>query len=196
MKLICLALTVSLSSASNSTLGEEGLSVKAYRPASSTWKKTMCGSPSGGHPAIPAGKYTIGVDYGGNDMAPCGSKGCVLAANATHDDCMTKCTSTKDCVLYVFATANCSGKAGPICWTKSQVGSGRKSACRNSQILGQPATTQADIPSKWAAQVSGDKTPLVSYPRPQMARGAASSFDELRDNGDTSVWTNLNGYVW
>jgi len=61
--------------------------------------------------------------------------------------------------------------------------------------MGQAAGGQADIPSKWAAEVSADKTPLVAYPRPQMVRGKANSLKELRDVGDAASWTNLNG-LW
>jgi hypothetical protein len=32
----------------------------------------------------PAGPYREQVDYGGNDMPPCGARGCVLSAEATH----------------------------------------------------------------------------------------------------------------
>jgi len=62
-------------------------------------------------------------------------------------------------------------------------------------VMGQPASTGADIPSQWADQANASSTPWVAYPRPQMARGAAVSRSELRDVGDASVWTNLNG-LW
>ena len=39
---------------------------EAHRPQASSWARTLCGSPSGGHAAIPAGDYQTGVDYGGN----------------------------------------------------------------------------------------------------------------------------------
>lgn len=83
----------------------------------------------------PAGAYTRGVDYGGNDMAPCGYNGCVLAASATHLDCESKCNATKGCAGYVFADASCSGKSGPICWTKSAMGRSSRKSCRDSRVL-------------------------------------------------------------
>ena len=52
----------------------------------------------------------------------------------------------------------------------------------------------ADIPSKYALNVSASSTPLVAYPRPQMVRGAGST-SALREVGDPAVWTNLNG-LW
>jgi hypothetical protein len=52
----------------------------------------------------------------------------------------------------------------------------------------------ADIPSKYAMEVSSEGTPLVKYPRPQMVRGSGTA-ESLRDVGDASVWTNLNG-LW
>ena len=78
------------------------------------------------------------------------------------------CKATDGCVAYIFAPANCSGKTGPLCWTKGSVGAKSAGSCRNSRVLGAPATAGADIPSKWAAEVSADKTPLVAYPRPQV----------------------------
>ena len=66
------------------------------------------------------------------------------------------------------------------------------------QVLGQPASGGNDIPSKWAAEVSADKTPLVAYPRPQMVRGAAPSLAQLRNEGPSGAegsWHNLNG-LW
>merc|ERR1711998_687376 len=53
----------------------------------------------------------------------------------------------------------------------------------------------ADIPSKWAADVSADKTPWVAYPRPQMVRGSGTTMESLRDAGDPNTWVNLNG-LW
>jgi hypothetical protein len=56
----------------------------------------------------------------------------------------------------------------------------------------------ADIPSRWAADVSADKTPLSLYPRPQLVRGAMSAMSamsDIRDTGDPSTWQNLNG-LW
>lgn len=90
-----------------------------------------------------AGAYMKGEDYGGNDMAPCGYSGCTLASNATHLDCETKCNATSGCLGYVFADADCSGKSGPICWTKSSMGTESKKSCRNSRVLGQ-------VPGHWA----------------------------------------------
>ena len=181
----------------------EMLRVAASRPDASTWKRTMCGSPAGVHPAVPEGLLEIGVDRSGNDMPPCGSQGCVLASNATAADCEAKCAGAlgPPCVAYVFAPRNCSGEAGPICWLKSAMGTARKgAACRNSRVLGQPASEGADIPSVWAKQVSADPAnlPLKLYPRPQMVRArksAAIGTTALRDFGDASNWANLNG-LW
>ena len=177
----------------------ESLVFTAHRPAAVTWKRTQCGSPSGSSPAIPAGPYTVGVDYPGNDIAPCGSVGCQLSATATVADCAAKCTAEGKCAAYIFAPANCSGAAaGAICWTKGSVGKPLKRACRNSQVMGQNATNAADIPSKWAAEVSADPSnpPLPAYPRPQMVRGPpGADTDVLRDVGDATNWHNLNG-LW
>ena len=177
------------------TVEQPALDVTAHRPPATTWKKTPCGSPSGAQPAQPAGPYKVGVDHPGADIPPCGSKGCVLAASASASACEAKCNTTVGCFAYVFAPASCSGESGPICWTKSAAsGAGRKDACRNSRELAKPATKQADIPSRWAAQVTADTTPLVAYPRPQMVRGSGD-VSVLRDEGDASVWSNLNG-LW
>ena len=183
------------------TVAPETLRVAARRPDASTWKRTMCGSPAGTHPAVPAGTLEVGVDRAGNDMAPCGSAGCVLASSATAADCEAKCkTQGSACAAYVFAPHDCSGEAGPICWLKSGVGSTRKASCRNSQVVGQPAAEGADIPSVWAKEVSADPAniPLQLYPRPQMVRARnASALDTsaLRDFGSTATWANLNG-LW
>ena len=61
--------------------------------------------------------------------------------------------------------------------------------------MGSAATKGSDIPTKWGLNVTAAETPWVAYPRPQMARGVAATVDELRDAGDASVWTNLNG-LW
>ena len=168
------------------------IAITAHRPPPSSWKRTLCGSPSGAQPARPAGPYQLNVDHPGADIPPCGSAGCVLASDATHETCEAKCNATHGCYAYVFAPSDCSGASGPICWTKSAAeGAGRPNAkCRNSRQLAMPATQQADIPSKWAAQVTADTTPLTAYPRPQMVRGGSD-----RDTGDPRVWTNLNG-LW
>lgn len=60
--------------------------------------------------------------------------------------------------------------------------------------MGEPASSGADIPSRWAVEVSASTTPLDLYPRPQLARGSGDA-DTLRSTGDSSVWTNLNG-LW
>jgi hypothetical protein len=83
----------------------------------------------------PGGDYTEGVDYGGNDIAPCGFNGCVLSKDDTHLDCESKCNATSGCQGYVFADASCSGKSGPICWTKGAMGASSKKSCRNSRVL-------------------------------------------------------------
>lgn len=181
----------------------ESLSVTAYRPDASSWSRTKCGAPGGDHPATPPGPYTEGVDHAGGDM-PAAVKGCakpyengcVLQKSATHLDCETKCNATKGCVLYVFADANCSGQAGPVCWLKSTVGPATPGApCRASRSMGAPATKATDIPTKWGLEITASSTPWPAYPRPQMARGEAATVDELRDTGDASTWTNLNG-LW
>mmetsp|Transcript_11789 Transcript_11789/g.18151 ORF Transcript_11789/g.18151 Transcript_11789/m.18151 type:complete len:677 (-) Transcript_11789:448-2478(-) len=65
---------------------------------------------------------------------------------------------------------------------------------------GSPSGT-ADIPSKWASQITAMSTPLPAYPRPQMVRhgnGLREDLTSLRDHHDSelgSVWTNLNG-IW
>jgi len=60
---------------------------------------------------------------------------------------------------------------------------------------GSPSGT-AEIPSKWASEVSPASTPLVAYPRPQMVRGSGwLDGPSMRDIGDPSTWTNLNG-LW
>lgn len=91
----------------------------------------------------PSGLYTKGVDHAGHDMLPCGPFGCVLPADNTHLDCESKCNSTSGCVGFVFADATCSGKSGPICWTKSAMGKGRPASCRNSREL-------TSIPGHWS----------------------------------------------
>ena len=64
---------------------------------------------------------------------------------------------------------------------------------------GSPAGS-ADIPTKWAQNVNPAKweTPLNKYPRPQMVRltnNTNTNHDSLRDEGDDTTWTNLNG-LW
>jgi hypothetical protein len=82
------------------------------------------------------GPYQQNIDHGGSDVAPCNRDGCILAKTATHDDCAAKCKAASGCAGYVFAPADCSGKAGPICWTKGELnGKGTSAQCRNSQAL-------------------------------------------------------------
>jgi|EP00505_MAST-04D_sp_SCG-Rhode-Island_P003861 hypothetical protein len=80
--------------------------------------------------------YMPGVDHGGHDMLPCGVSGCILnkTTNA-HLDCERLCNDTHRCVGYVFAEAGCSGKSGPLCWTKSAWGEGTPRQCRASRLL-------------------------------------------------------------
>ena len=96
----------------------------------------------GAQPAQPAGPYRIGVDSPGGDVAPCGTEGCVLKSGATYKDCEATCTAMAECQAYVFATANCSGASGPICWTKSGLAGdgGKATSCRNSRQIARPAT--------------------------------------------------------
>ena len=61
----------------------------------------------------------------------------------------------------------------------------------------------ADIPSRWAREVSPDNIPLAFYPRPMMVRTRDSAWNALgpsaatvlRDAGDANQWLNLNG-LW
>ena len=69
----------------------------------------------------------------------------------------------------------------------------------------------ADIPTRWANDVSPYKTPLTSYPRPMMVRKLPSTntaeksigrknmerniLKRLRDVGTEDQWYNLNG-LW
>jgi hypothetical protein len=170
--------------------------ITAFRPSASTWKRTQCGSPSGTHPAVPPGDYTTGEDHSGSDMAPCGADGCVMDKGTTHLECEKMCNTASGCVGYVWDEMGCDGKSAnaSLCWLKSGWGGAGQNKCRNSRNMGEPASTGADIPSKWAAEVSADKTPLVAYPRPQMVRGAGA-LDDLRERGDANTWTNLNG-LW
>lgn len=89
------------------------------------------------------GVYTKGVDYGGSDIAPCGFNGCVLSKESTHLECESKCNATSDCLGYVFADASCSGKSGPICWTKGAMGRHSQRSCRNSRVT-------KEVPGHWA----------------------------------------------
>merc|ERR1711957_440206 len=79
-----------------------------------------------------AGGYQINVDYPGGDISPCGYYGCIMNADDTHLDCATLCRVTRGCVGYVWAGASCSGKSGPICWTKGSWGGATSRQCRNS----------------------------------------------------------------
>ena len=59
---------------------------------------------------------------------------------------------------------------------------------------GGPASTNgtvADLPTRWAAEVSAAQPPLPEYPRPLFVRGSGSD----RDRGDVSTWSSLNG-LW
>jgi hypothetical protein len=94
------------------------------------------------HVGVP-GAYTEGVDYPMNDIAPCGIGGCTLPKNSTHMDCESKCTAAVGCIGYVFADEPCSGKAGPMCWTKSAMDGDSQASCRNARVLG-------GIPGHWA----------------------------------------------
>lgn len=180
----------------------EVLKITAHRPSESTWKRTKCGSPSQhDKPPVPMGNYQTGVDYPGNDINKHCAKpfenGCIMDASSTYLDCEKSCNTTKGCVLYVFAPQSCDGQPGPVCWVKSAVGRAVHNAgCRDSRIMGQPGSnsTMTDIPTKWGSTVTASSTPLVAYPRPQMVRGTGD-LKKLRDEGDASVWTNLNG-LW
>ena len=89
------------------------------------------------------GPYTTGVDYGGNDMLPCGFAGCAMAATEDHTDCEKKCDGAPGCLGYVWADKSCNGGTSR-CWTKrSMTGAGRKATCRDSRVLG-------EMPGHWA----------------------------------------------
>jgi hypothetical protein len=90
-----------------------------------------------------AGAYTHGVDFGNNDMEPCGAIGCVLSGNSTNDECGAKCDATIGCIGYVFADADCSGESGPICWLKSAMDYASEKSCRSHRVLG-------SMPGHWA----------------------------------------------
>jgi hypothetical protein len=162
------------------TLPAAALEVTVHHPAASTWKRTQCGSPSGKHgpipavPAVPAGKpwtLEMGMDCGSGDMAPCGSAGC-HNKTMTAADCEAMCKGTKGCVAYVFAAQSCnSGTA--ICWQKSSCVPKHVSNCRAvAQAKGslarpaqpaKPAGPGADIPSKYALNVSAGEKLTVNY---------------------------------
>jgi len=91
------------------------------------------------------GEYTKGVDYGNNDIPPCGHDGCVLPSDNTQLDCESKCNATSSCAGYVFADASCSGKSGPICWTKGAMKGPSQKSCRNSRVM-----TEEDMAGHWA----------------------------------------------
>mmetsp|Transcript_118894 Transcript_118894/g.236910 ORF Transcript_118894/g.236910 Transcript_118894/m.236910 type:complete len:431 (+) Transcript_118894:52-1344(+) len=99
-----------------------------------------------GDVSLPTGSapYQRGIDYGGNDVAPCNEGGCVLLAKNTHLDCEGLCNATADCWGYVFADASCSGEPGPICWTKGGLGMPVERSCRNSRM------TKGYQPGHWA----------------------------------------------
>ena len=89
------------------------------------------------------GPYEKDVDHGGNDMAPCNYDGCILPKDATPEDCQAKCNVSAGCRGIVFADADCSGRSGPICWTKSSIeGGGESKQCRASQAI--------QVTSHWA----------------------------------------------
>ena len=177
--------------------------VVPQRPAPSTWQRTLCGSIATATPEIPAGSVEIDRDYPGNDMRLCGAVGCVMAVNATRQECAAKCYGL--CVGYVFEAAACSGTGNALCWTKFQMveGHSQPRACFTSQRVAKNASNGTDLATKWANDVSADTTPLPEYPRPQMVRTAiprstfrtAPTQATLRDTGDRSQWQNLNG-LW
>lgn len=88
-----------------------------------------------------AGSYMPNTDYPGFDIKPCGSQGCVLPSNATHKDCEIKCNHTVGCAGYVYADSDCSGKPGPLCWTKSTMHAPSKGICRASRDMGSLVTS-------------------------------------------------------
>ena len=60
-------------------------------------------------------------------------------------------------------------------------------------------TGSADIPSRWALEVSAAAVPLPEYPRPTLVRGVRGppppDTSQLRDSGVAGTWHNLNG-LW
>lgn len=98
---------------------------------------------------VPSGPYMENFDRAGADMAPCGSSGCVLAADATAQDCENQCSSTDGCIVYVFAPVDCSGKSGPICWLKNSITGGRSATCRNSKVMAHEGGTKPLLNGKY-----------------------------------------------
>ena len=55
-------------------------------------------------------------------------------------------------------------------------------------------TGNADVPSRWADEVSPSKAPLPEYPRPNLVRSLDGKTPD-RDKGDPRTWVSLNG-LW
>jgi hypothetical protein len=142
------------------------------------------------------GVYTPGVDFPGNDVAPCGFNGCVLPAGSTHSVCEAKCNSTALCQGYVFADGSCSGKSGPICWTKGSMSRGSPATCRASRSL-------VNSPGHWAIKGGnsqsgdlkvywdGDRAPKYA----PMKKQGAIILGIGGDNSDGAVGTFYEGVM-
>jgi len=140
-----------------------------------------------------AGEYLIGTDFGGNDIAPCRESGCVLPAQSTHLDCERKCNASTDCSGYVFAEASCSGKSGPICWTKGKLDSPAQSSCRNSRMM------KGYVPGHWAIKGGNAQSgELKVYWDGKRAPGYAPMKKQgaivLGIGGDNSNWAQGSFY--
>jgi len=142
----------------------------------------------------PAGEYTTGTDYPGNDMAPCGGEGCPMPAGSTRLGCEAKCNATAGCVGYVFASASCEG-VEPRCWPKSVMGVPRPHhACRGSRVL-------SSRPGHWAIKGgSAQAGPLRVYWDGRRAPGYAPMKKQGAiilgiggDNSDRAVGTFYEG---
>ena len=176
--------------------------VTPHRPPPASWVRSLCGTPSSVQPPTPDGPLRVGRDHPGNDVFPCGVHGCVMAANSTIVDCKAKCSQAGLCGGVVLAAAECSGRGGPVCWTKSNLSTvSIPGTCRNSQSVGYEGSNGVDITTQWTSNVSASTVPLPEYPRPQMVRVArhvaseTASYKTLRETGHSVTWQNLNG-LW
>jgi hypothetical protein len=143
----------------------------------------------------PWGPIMRNIDHGNSDMEPCGFDGCVLAVNATHEECANICNTTLGCVGVVFADANCSGKRGPLCWTKSFMsGSGTSHQCRDSQA-------RQEMDGHWALKGGNAQTGALKIfwdgKRPEgyatMQKQGAIILGIGGDNSDGAVGTFYEG---
>ena len=113
--------------------------VTPHRPPPTTWRRSLCGTPSSVQPPTPDGAVEVGRDYPGDDVYPCGIHGCVMPPDSTIVDCKAKCSRAGLCGGVVFAAGKCSGRGGhAVCWTKSTLRSNASvpGTCRDSQVVG------------------------------------------------------------